>query len=309
MLVIYNIDDMNIRDIDLNLLVIFNALLQDLNVSKAAIRVGLSQSAMSNALNRLRDTFGDPLFTRTARGMIATQRARELEKPVREALATLEGAFSNANAFDPKTTKQLFSVATTDYVEYVFIPNLIQKFITEAPNVKMEVLPLKEKTPYKDLEEGKIDVAVGYFSDLQGDVFQKELYAEEFVCLVSKKSPHKDKVTVNQFTELKHIIVAPWGGLTGLVDTVLEQQKKSRSVVVSTPYFLVAPAIVAKTDYAVTIPRRLAEAVAPLYGLKILKHPIDLPKMTINLLWHERTHKNASGRWFRENIIKLLGTP
>lgn len=306
MLVIYYIYIMNIRDIDLNLLVIFNALIQDLNVSRAAIRVGLSQSAMSNALNRLRETFEDPLFTRTARGMVATQRARDLEVPIREALTALEGAFSAGNVFDPKTAKHLFSIATTDYVEYVLIPNLTHRFISEAPGVRLEVLPLKEKTPYKDLEEGKIDAAIGYFTDLQGDVFQKELYSEEFVCMVSKKSPLKDKMTVNQFAELKHVIVAPWGGMTGLVDSVLEQQKKARAVVVSTPYFLVAPAIVAKTDYAVTMPRKLAETIAPLFGLKILKHPLELQKMTINLLWHERTHKDARAKWFRESVVKSL---
>lgn len=297
---------MNIRDIDLNLLVIFDALIQDLNVSKAALRVGLSQSAMSNALNRLRETLEDPLFTRTARGMIATQRARELEQPIREALATLQGAFSAGGGFDPQTTTHLFSLATTDYVEFVLAPSLAQKLFEEAPGVRMEITPLKEKTPYKDLEEGKIDIAIGYFPDLHGDVYQKELYSEEFVCLVNKKSPHKDKLTVNQFADLKHIIVSPWGGMTGWVDSLLEQQKKSRSVMVSTPYFLVAPAILAKTDYAVTIPKRLAEAVAPLFGLKILKHPLELNRMKINLLWHERTHKDPRNRWFREMVVKAL---
>src|SRR5262249_25328522 len=141
-----------------------------------------------------------------------------------------------------------------------------------APGIRMEVLPLRERTPRKDLEEGKIEAAIGYFTDLQGDLFQKELYSEEFACMVSKKAPVKEKMSLAQFAEMKHIIVSPWGGLASTVDAVLERQKKHRSVVISTPYFLVAPAIVSKTDYAVTLPWRLAESIAPHYGLRVLKH-------------------------------------
>ncbi len=291
---------------DLNLLYVFEALSQELNVTRAAARVGLTQSAMSNALKRLREAIGDPLFTRSPKGMVSTPRAKELERPVAEALALIRAMLEKQKVFSPGTSKRKFTIATTDFVELVLMPKLCMAVSKQAPLVRLEVLSLKEQVPFQDLKEGRVDVALGHFTDLEGDLFQKELYSEEFVCVCNQASPLKEKISIAAFAELKHLIVSPWGGLAGLVDSLLAQEKKTRNVVVSTPHFLVAPAIVENTDYAVTLPRRLAENLAEQYKLRILKHPLNLPKLQIRMLWHERTHKDTASSWLRTLIASSV---
>lgn len=299
---------MNIRELDLNLLVIFDALFQDKNVSKAAKRVGLSQSAMSNALARLRESLKDPLFTRTARGIVPTQRAAELEQPVREALHLLEQSLGESKAFDPAASDSVFELGTTDYIEFVFLPKLLKRLQKSAPAVRVEVHPLTEKSPLKALEEGKVEIAIGHFQETKSSLYKRELFTDPFVCAVKEKGA-PPKMTLSVFAEKKHVIVSPWGGLTGLVDQVLGKTNKKRTVIASTPHFLMAPALVAETDYLVTLPKSFADSIAKNFDLKVFPHPLDLTPLSISLLWHERSHADAKHKWFREEIVQLVNKP
>lgn len=297
---------MNISNIDLNLLVVLEALLIHRNVTKAAEMVGLSQPAMSNALSRLRVVFGDPLLVRGSGGMVATPRALELEKPLRHALESVRSALSPPRAFSPATSNQVFTVACTDYVEQVLAPSLCHKLAEQAPGIKLEIRPLSERIPQRDLERAEIDLAIGYFTDAPGNLYVQKIYDENFVCVARRGHPLMIKtLTLKRYTELKHIIVSPWGGMVGLVDIALEQEGIKREVCLSTAHFSVAPFIVALTDYVVTLPRRIASEIAPLLDLELFELPLKLPVFTIAQIWHERTHKDPACHWLREMILEL----
>ncbi len=294
---------MNITDIDLKALEVLEALVAERNVTRAAKKVGLSQPAVSNTLARLRASLGDPLLVRTTQGMIPTSRAESLVGPIRSVMETLRGVLAPAPAFDPATAKARFTVAATDYAAWMCLPRLCAKLSEEAPGIRVEVVNLAEKVPQKGLERGEIDLALGFFPDAPESLYQRELFQEDFVAVVPKDSPvGKTKLNLKRFTGLRHLIVSPWGGTTGTLDAALAAEGVTRTVYVSINHFLVAPAIVAASDYVVTLPRRLAHSFAEFYPLKVMELPVRLPSLSFRQLWHERTHHEAAHEWLRKSL-------
>ncbi len=296
---------MNIMDMDLNLLVVLDALLEEGNVTKAAARVGLSQPAMSNALARLREKFGDPLFVRTPGGMIPTARARALTEPVRLALRAIGAALAPGPIFDPAQSSQVFTIATTDYAELVLLPELSARFRESAPGVKLDLRSPRERVPQRELEAGQLDVAIGLFPDAPASFYRQTLFVEDFVCILRKDHPLRGKLTLEKYAALRHALISPFGGMTGTVDEALEKHGLKREVVVATPHFLVAPLVVVRTDYILTLPRRVAASLASYLPVRLVEPPLELSKFTISQLWHERTHHDPAHRWFRAQLASL----
>lgn len=297
---------MNISDIDLKSLEVLEALLTERNVTRAAARVGLSQPAASNALARLRRVLGDPLVVRTRKGMIPTERGRSLLKPIQDLRRILEQVLEPEQEFSPAESTHAYKLAATDFAEWVFLPPLAKKLSTAAPSIKLEVEPLKEIIPLRDLEDGTIDIAIGYFSDAPGSLYAQELFSEDFVCVMKKTKKTPSKMTLGNFLELNHVLVAPWGGMVGLIDNLLSKQGKSRTVCISTTHFHVAPFITASTDYAVTLPRRVAEAYSTKLSLETFEVPVELPKFTFKQMWHKRNHDTPAHKWLRHEIHEIF---
>jgi DNA-binding transcriptional LysR family regulator len=295
----------NITDIDLKSLEVLEALVAERNVTRAARKVGLSQPAVSNTLSRLRKLLGDPLLVRTSQGMVPTSRAESLVGPIRSAMEALKGALAPSPAFEPATAKSRFLLAATDYAAWLCLPPLCAELARRAPHVRLEAGPLTERVPSRGLERGEVDLALGFFPDPPESLYQQELFQEDFVAVVSRGSPHaKGKMTLSRFTELRHLIVSPWGGVVGTLDAALAGAGVARTVFVSLTHFLVAPAIAAETDLVVTLPRRLAKSFERTYPLSLVELPLALPSLSFRQLWHERTHHERAHAWLRSVIAE-----
>jgi DNA-binding transcriptional LysR family regulator len=304
------IDPMNgvhLRDFDLNLLLALDALLAERNVTKAALRIGITQSATSHALARLRKLTGDELLIRGRDGMVPTLRAETMRAPLRRALDEIVGTLSPPDAFDPKTAHVRIVIGTGDYAEVVLLPGLVARLARAAPGVELRVLTLGHD-PAAELSSGRLDVAImpPPSAEAPGIRF-RQILRERFVCVVRRGHPLATRraITMSRFTEASHALVSPWGMEGGIVDDALARLGLQRRVAVAVPHFLVAPHIVAASDLVLTVPERVARMLAKPLRLQIVMPPAELglTGFTLTNVWHERTHDDRARRWVRELIV------
>jgi DNA-binding transcriptional LysR family regulator len=299
----------NISAINLNLLVAFDALVQEENVTRAAQRIGVTQSAVSNSLAQLRRIIADPLFVRRARGVVATERALALAGPVRQALSLLQHALDDGPRFDPATSKRTFVVAASDYVEYVLLPPLLQRLERAAPKVRIEVRPWGLHEVPAGLDTAGLDLMLGFYGGLPPGHHEQRLFDERYVCIVRKGHPHvRGKLTLKRYTELSHVLVSQRAASPGSVDIALARLGKARTVGARVSHFLMVPSLVAKTDFVAALSRRIAEPFARALPLVIHPPPISLPVSTIGQVWHDRTHTDAAHTWFRSVVREVCST-
>lgn len=297
---------MQLSELDLNLLVAFDALLQEGSVTRAARRVGVSQPAMSNALRRLRTALGDELMVRAGGGMVPTPRALELHGPVRAALATLHRALNHDGRFDPSSAKRAFRIASSDYAEMVLLPGLVEGLRQQAPGVDLTVRAMGGELPRTALSGGGLDLAIGVFRDVPAGHVQQALFRDRFVCVARQDHPAlADGLDLDTYCELDHVLISATGRGPGVVDHFLEQQGRSRRVALRVPHFIVAPMVIARTDMVLTLASRLACRLAPMLGLQVLPPPLDLPTFTIRQLWHERYRHDAGHRFLRAQVAAV----
>ena len=300
----------NLAAIDLNLLVALDALLAESNVTRAAKRVGLSQPAMSNALGRLRDLVGDPLFVRTPRGMLPTPRARELAGPVRDALAGLERALTPTR-FDPSTEVRTFTIAAADSLELILGGPLLEALRAEAPGIRVAIVPPpRGADPTELFEAGLADVAIrgliGIAPAVRSPLRTEALYAQRLVCIVrGTASGPRHKMSLARFTAAHHVLVAPYGSPGSIIDDALAKQRRSRTVAMRVSTFAAAPSIVATTDCIAVIPESVAIRFAALLPLQILELPFARPAVPIGLLWHQRMDNDEAHKWFRALVKRI----
>jgi DNA-binding transcriptional LysR family regulator len=305
----YGIQAVNLAGADLNLLVTFDALLAERSVTRAAERVGLSQSAMSNALRRLRTWLDDPVLVRTSDGMAPTKRALELVDPIHEALSQLDRALATRNGFDPRTSRQTFRIATADVVEFMLVPRLLERLAGEAPGIDVEMVQLRGGLPAEDLRAGRLDLAIGTYGDAPEPFRTQPMFHETFVCAVRKGHPRvRGKLTLKQFVELGHVLTTPHGRPGGVVDRLLAERGLSRRVAVTTPHFLVAPILVAHSDLVGTLPSRVAHALAAFLPLTLHRPPLDVPGFSVAMVWHTRTAEEPPHRWLRQVLGELAAS-
>ena len=293
---------------DLELLRCFVHLHRERHLTRAARHAGLSQPAMSRALGRLRATFGDPLFVRGPRGMVATPRA-ELLAPQVHAVLEAAGALVRPASFDPARLVRTFVIGTTDMFEADLTPRLVAALAAAAPGVTIAMRPIGERG-VDALASGPFDLLVGERASIPNDALAAQLYDDGFVCAVRADHPRVDsRLTLARFVELPHLLIAPRGDRGGAVDNALGELGLSRRIVVRTYGFLSAPAIVASSDLILTGPTRVLRPLAAPFRLKLLAPPLELPRFSIWQAWHPRVQHDPAHVWFRAVVADAARAP
>lgn len=297
---------MNINAIDLNLLPVLAALLEEVHVSRAAEQVGLSQPAMSHALNRLRDLLGDPVLVRHGRGMVLTPAALELREPVAELMSKIHTTLFEREPFDPQTWQGNIRVGCRDYSELVILSELAEILSQKGPGFQLNGIVGALDGPYEAIANGDMAFALGYFPDCPATFFCEDLAPERFVCIVSKDHPDiQEALSLDQFLRHKHVLIAPSGTPRGIVDETLEAQGLSRTIAVVVAHFMAAPAIVAKSHHICTLPERIALKAADWMNVKIFDPPLPVRGFSMQMVWNQRTHHDPPLNWIRQQIRDL----
>lgn len=298
---------MNLRDLDLNLLVVFNQLLLDRSVSVAADKLGLTQPAVSNALKRLRVVLNDELFLRTARGMAPTPYALHLAEPVVYALNALQSALTHRDAFDPQNSRRTFHLAMTDIGEIYFMPPLMALLAREAPHIQLSTVRPHAGNLKDDMALGSVDLAVGWQPDLQTGFFQTRLFRQRYVCLFRRDHPvARSPMSLRQFSALEHVGVLSANTGHSDVDALLERAGVQRNIRLRVPHFIAVGPILQSTDLIATVPQRLAERIEAPFVLASSPHPARLPDIAIHLFWHARYHRDPGSLWLRQRFVELF---
>ncbi len=293
---------MNIGKVDLNLLVALDALLTELNVSRAAARLDLSQPAMSSTLNRLRKLLGDKILIRSGNTMLPTPRALEIAQPVKKLIGDVEGLLFLKTDFDAGAIDERFRISTTDEVQHLLAPLLVKRIFSEAPSAALDFVHLDRQYAFEAMESGRVTLALSVNWYAPQQLKQSRLFDQSFACMVRNDHPVVGKrLTLKQFTELDHLLVSPMGHTTGRVDAALAQQGLKRNVRMVVPSFLGAPSILMQTDLVTTISRRVAAQLQKQFPLKVLKPPIEIPEYSIYMYWHPRFDASASHQWLRNH--------
>lgn len=300
---------MHLNSIDLNLLNVLDALLRHNSVTKAAKELSLSQSATSHALNRLRELFEDDLLVRSGRAMVPTARAEQLKAPLQQALSQIAEAIEAPATFDPASARAEFCLATSDYVQFVFLPPLIEKLQHRAPGIDLRIRELGSEPPTDRLATGELDLAftLGLPGDVPDILYRHDLFQLELVSLVRADNQHVgDTLDLDTYCRLPHILVSPRADDVGVVDSTLAEMGRKRHVAVVVPHFMVAPFLVANSDMILTTARSVAEKFADNLSLRIFEPPVELIRGTISMVWHPRTHSEASHQWLRRQVVEVV---
>jgi DNA-binding transcriptional LysR family regulator len=301
-------NEVHLGALDLNLLVTLDALLVERNVTRAASRIGITQSAASHALARLRALTGDELLVRGSGGMTPTTRAEELAAPVRRVLADIAQMLAPARTFDPATATMRFAIGTTDYAELVMLPRLVARLAREAPGVELRARNIGADAAGA-LAAGELDVALSPTrpADERSGIHARKLFDETFVCVVREGHPlARKRLTLARFAAASHALISPRGEEGGFVDDALARRGLRRRVAVAVPHFLVAPYVVASSDLVLTLARRVADLLAAPLRLAVLAPPPELgvTGFTVSAMWHDRTHDDPARRWLREVLVQ-----
>lgn len=294
---------MNLSELDLNLLVVLDALFDEGSVGRAATRLKRSQPAVSNALARLRLILKDPLFVRGKGGMVPTERAQALRGPLGQALRQLEHAFESPRGFDPKVARRTFTLAASDHAQLVVLPALAQ-VLAAHPGLELKVVAPPRDFPIRELESGELDLVLGAFDLAPGDsvprgLKRQALLDEKYVVVARKGHPVFSEPLARSLGR-PQLHVSPRGGTSGPVDRKLKLQ---RNIVLFVPHYLAVPWVLAGSDLLAAVPERLAKAFAPPFGLQVA--PVDLPGNALRLhqVWHPVRHADAAHRWLRGQVL------
>lgn len=293
-----------LRQLDLNLLKALDALLDERNVTRAAARLGVTQPAMSAMLGRLRDTFGDPLFARTGRGVVPTARALELATPLKHLLVSAAALLQPA-VFEPATATTRITMAATDYALRAVAVPFITALKRHGPHIRVALVPIDERLLQGQLERGEVDIALVTPEGLSPDLHARHLFDEHYVCVLRAGHPaigSKRRLSLKRFCELDHALVSYSGGsFRGVTDEALDRAGLSREVTLSIKSFIVVPDILRATDMVAVLPSRLVGAGD---GLVVCPPPLEIPGFSKMAVWHERTHHDPAQRWLRNLLAE-----
>jgi DNA-binding transcriptional LysR family regulator len=298
---------MHVPDFEFSEIRLIAELLELRKLSAAAARLGLSQSAASHALARLRTRFGDPLFTRSAGGFQPTPYGERLGTAAREALDALIAGIGSNRPFDPRTTTRRFTLYANDVGQMVFLPRLLAFLKKEAPGATVRTSPIPLENPGSALASGDVDAATGFFDNLTTGFRQSLLFRERYVCVVRVNHPKfRNGMTLEAFKSSEHAMADATGMAHAVIDRFLAKQRVQRNVALRVPGFHVLPMIIANSDLLAVIPSRLAEAFVSHVPIKVLPLPISIPPFDIRIYWHERYHHDPALCWFRTAFVKLF---
>lgn len=314
---------MKLHQLDLNLLLAFDALMAQGSVTRAAETLFISQPAMSHALNRLRTFFGDPLLVRTPQGMLPTPRAQRLHLGVQQALRLLEQQLSDEEVFEPNQSKRRFVLCTTDYVECVLIPPLIQRLKRLAPAVTIEIRILRDTLPEAELASGEIDLVLGFdeYMQVPGYLGKETWLTEPLAGLVRADLPMAtpalaesgnnpalpaERISLAQLIEMPHVFHSPLGTSEASLDRYLKTLGFSRTISVNSQSYMSAAAIVSQSDHLLVLPSMVAELLASHWPLKSLPLPEDVPDYHLNCVWHPVHAQQPALVWLKDLMKELV---
>ena len=297
---------MSRADFALNLLVIFEAIYEARNLTRAGEVVGLSRPAMSGALARLRTAVGDDLFVRTRDGMVPTAAARAMIGPVRQALKLVDASVNPTEAFDPAGAERTFRISMDDLSEARLLPPLLQRLDRVAPGVAIESYRVRRRDVLREFAAGHLDfvIDVPLFSD--PNVRHAPLTSDAYVCVVREGHPGVgEALDLDAFLALGHILISSRPRGSGHVDIALERLGRRRRIALRAEHYLMAPAIVARTDLALTVRRAFAESIAEQFPVRLLELPFEVQQTESHLYWHVSAEQDAGHRWLRELLLEI----
>jgi len=293
--------------LDLEWLAVFDEVYKTGSVSKAADRLGMAQAAASTMLNKLRAHFDDRLFARTAQGMQPTPYAQRLVVHVREVLSQLDQARGSRGGFDPGEARRNFRICMTDISEVVLLPGLLDHLRRVAPGVHIETEIISTESGRR-LEDGEVDLAVGFMPQLDAGFYQQTLFMQNFVCLVARNHPRIGaRLTRKRFEAEAHAVISFSGTGHAIVDKTITRLGIERNVVARLSSFLSVARIVAQTELIVIVPRILGEVLETQEPVRLLDAPFVLPPYAVKQHWHERFHADAGNAWLRRTVAQLFG--
>lgn len=293
---------MNLRSVDLNLLVALDALLTEMHVTRAAERVGLSQPAMSNALGRLRHVFKDELLVRTSAGMQATPRALELTEPIRRILRSVERVFDGEGDFSPLTSTRMFTLRMSDVLGAMLLPHLYAVIEHVAPAIQLDIIHMPPQRTTEALEKDEIDVAVSMGLVHSSSIHSKTLMADRMVCVMRAGHPAADRdLTLERFLAEKHLKVSMSPTDMRFVDDVLAKQGVSRRLALNVPHWMLVPRLLEHSNMIAVMPRRFAQTTVA-SGLCVRELPLSSPPFDWSTYWHRRHQGDQAIAWLLDRL-------
>ncbi len=302
------IQNMDIKDVDLNLLKVFDALRKKQSVTLAGDLMGLSQPAMSFALAKLRTLFDDPLFIRTSRGMQPTARALQIAEPVQRILEMVSSEVLPSTGFVPEHSDRQLVLCMSDIGEMVFLPRLMRMLDKTAPNLRIRTQALSSEQLEEGLDAGEVDAAIGYFPRLLNtSIRHRALYSHSFVCIVRNDHPTiGDSISAEQYQAAVHVAVQAEERGMSVLDRELAAHGITRQVRFSLPRFMGVPFLVAESDMIATVPLAVGRRFAEITDVRLVPLPWNICGYDIHLYWHTRFHHDPANRWLRQSFIELL---
>ena len=297
--------------IDLHLIRVLHTVLTEQSVSRAAVRLGMHQPAVSSALKRLRDFAGDPLLVRSGAAMVPTDAALRMVKPAGDILRSAEALFSDARGFDPRTSTRSFRVAASDYLDPLFLPRLLARIKQEAPLCPVDILPLSPDAHYHaQLANGEADVVIGNWPEPPGDLHLGKLFADEVVCLVSREHPAVRRGwSLEEWLRAEHIAPTPtYPGARGVIDAHLDGLGLERHITARCAHFGQIPDMVAASLLVLTTGRQYCERFTARLPVVVLAPPLDFPPLGYYQLWHARTQHSTAAAWLRDCVRRVADT-
>jgi len=303
--------NMDLRNVDLNLLLVFEVMYRTRNTTRAAEALHLTQPAVSNALRRLRDLFDDVLFVKSAHGMQPTPRADGIAVLLDEGFASLRLAIQAAQAFSPKESARTFHLYVSDIGQSVFIPPLVSKLSKVAPGIRLITQNVPLDAAQQMMKLGQIDLAMGMFAGLHGDFIQQRLFDETYVVLLRNKHPKiGTKISAEQFFAADHVIYTPTAGsharFEAELDVLSAKSGQVRKVALQLAHSTGIDRIVASSDLIACVPRSLARVMTGGEGVRAMPLPFEVMSLDISQFWHERSHRDEAHQWLRALIYEMF---
>jgi DNA-binding transcriptional LysR family regulator len=302
-----------LRSVDLNLLVLFDALIAERNVTRVAARNGMSQPAVSKALNRLRYLFDDPLFIRRDRGVEPTARALALAGPIRGALAEISETLRLPATFDPATAKASVKIATIDLYHTSMMPSLVERLRREAPGIDLQVRANDFACLYEQLASGQIDIAFAPLATATRDLCAEPLWSDRLVTLIGPHNQLRDPITIESYAAAPHLVdaghvqVSSDGLGTSVVDAILAARGLRRRIALVLPNAAGVPFVVAATDLIATLPSRIVKGLARVPNVRVVFPPLPDVEVSPHMFWHRRADSSPLQVWLRAMIRDIAG--
>ena len=295
---------MKLNDIDLNLFVVFDAIYTEGNLTRAGGVIGITQPAVSNSLARLRTLFDDPLFVRSAQGMVPTPLSQNIIGSVRQALGLIRSSVQESEFFDPTVSDKRFRVSMSDLSQAIILPPLFDTITKEAPGIAIDCYQVHRRDLPIELASGNLDLAIDIPLTPDPRIQQTPLLSHPYVCVVRKDNGFVgDELDLETYISLQHIHISTRRGGLGHVDLALGKMGQKRNVVLRTQHYLSTPQVITSSNFALTVPKIFADFLAKNIDIRYLELPFEVPALESCLYWHESTDKDQANQWMRNTFL------